>query len=1144
MATTSEIQVTEAYIGLLGRAPDPAGLAYWAAQLDAAIAAGQDAAVALKKLTNDITLSAEWDAGIGVNDASTQSGADAVVAAMYTNLFGRAATTADKAYWSAELVAGTTTASEMAVQLIQGASTTDSATLGFKQDAATYYVETVAQADFNKTNAGAAVSSVDSPLTLQASKDATDALATGTGSSLVVGTDTITMTLGDDTVTGDVKAGAYVTNTTEIKDASTIDQDTLTLTATDDFDFGVTENIETINVNAGKALGDEFDIDFAKVDNDTGTVNVTLSSKVTIAGVEVDGTLDVDLDNVRSDVNTTNAQDVDIDFDSNAAVENVAHTVNVDATADTVTITGANDAGVTLIMANDAAGTQTVSVSGEDGANDALTISANNTVSLDLNQTVANATLSGNTNEVTYTILQTDNATATDSTITLTGSKNVTISADAGELTGTNIANTNTGTSTLKVTAATGNALDGSKFALLDNIDYAFDGTGDTLTLKSGQALELSANQTGVLIVEEAGTAAAGGSITVTLDGGTDNAFTAGEINTDHFESVSVAAGNNTVTGLIVDTATQAGNDADATVVGTNDISFAANGNNSIIAGVENVTVNAKSITLAGDVGGNDISLTATGGAITATAENVVAVDGGSIVVSATGPVAFATLDVDGGDIDAGENLTVSGNDVDVTGIMRGYDVTLTATNDSETSTLGGILTVGNDLKFTDGGWDVNANMDVTGTLTISGDAEVDVAGGITTATAGVVITSTNDVSFAGNLVTPVLNAASASGAITADLNGNASGVTALTGSGNDNLTLDDGVVFTVETNGGRDTVTVAAVAAGTSIKTGADVDTINNTETAVVYSVDAGEGNDIISVASGSIATIDAGAGTDKVTIGNADYSGGALLLKNIEEMVIDGTTTFNAGQFANDNTFELSGAFTLKLEAEATGSTIDASNLTFDVNAVGNLDIDGGAAADTLTGSDVVDVIQGGGGNDVINGGAGSDTLGGGDGADTITTGTGTDIIKYVTGANAGVDTITDFTSGTDTLHTTFATKLSTGASAVVDSNAVNLAGALAIDTTNEDVKQVTGVTLSLADAADEQKVIDAISNGTISITAASDKVLLSVVTSTNTYLYEVTAAAGNTAITAADDEIKLVGIFTNGVAFATNDIDEATA
>ena len=41
MATSSEIQVTEAYIGLLGRAPDPAGLAYWTAQLDAAIALGK-----------------------------------------------------------------------------------------------------------------------------------------------------------------------------------------------------------------------------------------------------------------------------------------------------------------------------------------------------------------------------------------------------------------------------------------------------------------------------------------------------------------------------------------------------------------------------------------------------------------------------------------------------------------------------------------------------------------------------------------------------------------------------------------------------------------------------------------------------------------------------------------------------------------------------------------------------------------------------------------------------------------------------------------------------------------------------------------------------------------------------------------------
>ena len=183
-ATTSEIQVTEAYIGLLGRAPDPAGLAYWARQLDGAIATGENAAVALKKLTNDITLSAEWVSGIGANNASTQVGAEAIVSAMYPNLFGRAATTADTAYWSTELVAGTTTASEMAVQLIQGAKAntanlTDAQILGFKEDAATYYVQNVPQAKFTRSSANDAVKDVIDAESLAASKAATDIVKSG-----------------------------------------------------------------------------------------------------------------------------------------------------------------------------------------------------------------------------------------------------------------------------------------------------------------------------------------------------------------------------------------------------------------------------------------------------------------------------------------------------------------------------------------------------------------------------------------------------------------------------------------------------------------------------------------------------------------------------------------------------------------------------------------------------------------------------------------------------------------------------------------------------------------------------------------------------------------------------------------------------
>ena len=119
MATTSEIEVTKAYIGLLGRAPDPAGLAYWVAELDAAIADGQSAAVALKKLTNDITLSDEWDSGIGAQDGSTVTGSENIVTSMYDNLFDRVATQAELDYWAPKIVSGEFTPSEMAVALIR-----------------------------------------------------------------------------------------------------------------------------------------------------------------------------------------------------------------------------------------------------------------------------------------------------------------------------------------------------------------------------------------------------------------------------------------------------------------------------------------------------------------------------------------------------------------------------------------------------------------------------------------------------------------------------------------------------------------------------------------------------------------------------------------------------------------------------------------------------------------------------------------------------------------------------------------------------------------------------------------------------------------------------------------------------------------
>ena len=182
-ATASEIQVTETYIGLLDRAPDRNGLAYWVSQLNRAVAAGQEATLAMKKLTNDIALSPEWTAGLGANAVTVQAGANAVVQGMYQNLFEREQSQADLDYWTPQLTGGSTTASEMALNLITAAKnnikTADGNVLDFKRQAATYYVQNVPQAAFTKPSANNAVKDVSDEASLAASKTATDIVKNG-----------------------------------------------------------------------------------------------------------------------------------------------------------------------------------------------------------------------------------------------------------------------------------------------------------------------------------------------------------------------------------------------------------------------------------------------------------------------------------------------------------------------------------------------------------------------------------------------------------------------------------------------------------------------------------------------------------------------------------------------------------------------------------------------------------------------------------------------------------------------------------------------------------------------------------------------------------------------------------------------------
>jgi len=105
---------------------------------------------------------------------------------------------------------------------------------------------------------------------------------------------------------------------------------------------------------------------------------------------------------------------------------------------------------------------------------------------------------------------------------------------------------------------------------------------------------------------------------------------------------------------------------------------------------------------------------------------------------------------------------------------------------------------------------------------------------------------------------------------------------------------------------------------------------------------------------------------------------------------------------------------------------ATFDASNSTSAVTMTagsGGSTFTGGIRADTLTGGLGVDNLDGGNGADTINGGGGADAITGGLLADTLTGGAGADDFNFADGDNAtitlaGADTITDFTTASDTI------------------------------------------------------------------------------------------------------------------------------
>ncbi len=158
------------------------------------------------------------------------------------------------------------------------------------------------------------------------------------------------------------------------------------------------------------------------------------------------------------------------------------------------------------------------------------------------------------------------------------------------------------------------------------------------------------------------------------------------------------------------------------------------------------------------------------------------------------------------------------------------------------------------------------------------------------------------------------------------------------------------------------------------------------------------------------------------------------------------------------------------------------------------------------------------------------GAGTVTGNSGDNTINLfNTGNDTVVFATAAANGSDTINLFETGGDKFNTDFVT---TDGNFTFTSAVVNTGAALVATTSG--VHEVTGVT-AVADMAVTADVINAISNGTITV-ATNESVLIAVLaTDNNTYLYEATDT-GDGAIAAG--EMSLVSTFISAD-LATGDI-----
>lgn len=685
---TAEIQ--KLYISYFNRPADVAGLAYWEAQMAAGIT--------FATVQNGFSSSAEYQA---IYTAAADN--DALLNTLYTNIFGRAATTADKAYWGPLLVDGTYTINTIANTLAANAGTTDLAAILNKIDAAkafTNQLSSTSETGYVTGTAGAyatasawlaTVGATDASL-VAAVGTLSATIATAVGTPVNLGqtftlttstTDTVIGTAGNDTITG---ATGTVAATDTIIDQTTTDSDTANLVVTAAYTPSNITKVENVNID-----WNAFGTATVNTTAVTGASAITLtSSKVgflgssaitagasqhLVAGTGMVGTMTVTGATTAVTVDATNSKIVSVTGTGIA-------TVNAGASTTTVTTSGFTTATI------DAGTATSVTITDGAAATDATALTVNG------NATIAN-TITGTLAVTASADTLTMNTLATAGT-TINGTGAIVINSTG--LTGKTVTNgiaAGAGTLTFKSSVAAG-AQDVSKVSA-DLIEFSA-GVAAVITTKNNANIKLSGDAgAATLTVTGSGTADV---LNVEVTGATQT----GLIQAAATETVNLTANATAVSGTDLTLATYDTKGGTLKLLGTNDVSMT----NVTTGG----TIDASGLT-------GKLTVTQVAGAT-----HNLAVTGGSGNLSVTGTSALTeTLDVVGG----------AGDDTVITALATG----------AATATLAA------------GANTVTANALTTGTLVVNSGAGIDTVS-TTALTTGTVVLDLSDganvVSFGGTL--------------------------------------------------------------------------------------------------------------------------------------------------------------------------------------------------------------------------------------------------------------------------------------------------------------------------------------------------------------------------------------------------------